>query len=131
MALGLYTGREEPRGLEDILQISSVYIQTSKILPRQTQISRNTLWMAKLKDLRRILLSLIGLSAPPALRLLLLCQSSCHIITGPPEQGTERWAVSTGKYVGRVVNLQAPAFHLWMQEAMAEVSPCPRKDLKN
>lgn len=103
LALGLHTVREEPQGLEDILQISSVYIHISKIPPRQTQISRNTLWMAELKDLRRILLSLIGLSAPPELRHPLLCQSSCQIITGPAEQGTERWTENSGQYQGRAV----------------------------
>lgn len=103
MALGLHTGREEPQGLQAIHQISPVYIHTSRALPRQTPTSRNMLQMAKPRDLKRILLSLIRLSAPPELRLLLPCQSSCHIITGRPKPGTERWTVSTGEYMGRVV----------------------------
>lgn len=76
------------------------YIQSTL---RQTPTSRNTLQMAKPRDLRRILLSLTGLSAPPELRPLLPRQSSCHIITGLPKLGTERWIVSTGKYLGRAV----------------------------
>lgn len=103
MDLGLHTGREEPQGSQAVHQTSPVYIHTPKALPRQTPTSRNTLQMAKPRDLRRILISLTGLSAPPELRPLLPRQSSCHIITGPPEQHTGRWTVSTGKYLGRVV----------------------------
>lgn len=87
--------------------------------------------MTKPKNLRRILLSLIGLSAPPELRALLPCQSSCHIITGPQSKALRDGQGAQENPWAGLCYLQAPAFHLWMQKPVTEMSPHTKKDLKD